>query len=134
MSSSVNRRLTRRLVGQVRGGVAFWRGRVLSGGVDKQGLSGVDFEQRGGADGGAVGEAAAGAGLVIGLPGDAKGRSAAGGAVEQRVESGKEGLHGLPLVNRARCWVQYPRLYCQVVVDGRYAGQLVLAIAPTVGG
>lgn len=119
----------------LRGGVAYWSGRVLAGGVDKQGLAGVDFEQGGGTDGGAVGQAAAGACLVIGLPGDSKRGGATGGGVEHRVDGNKECLHdSLPLVSRARCRVQYPRLYRQVVVDGRWIGQSIFSIAPSVGG
>lgn len=131
----VNRRLTRGVVGRLRGGVVYRKIRVLAGSVDKQGLAGVDIEQGGGANSNAVAESAAGACLMIGLARDAESGGAFGGAVVNGVEGNKKGLHGAGSpVNRARLRVQYPHVYQRVVVNALDKGQLILAINPRAGG
>lgn len=125
--------------GQVRGGVAFWRGNVFGfRGVFKQGLAGVDIEQGGGADCGAVGQTAAGAGLVQGLAADAKGGGALGGAGVIGGDGFDKRLHGVGLsVGAARRRVsvggsggavQCRCPICQFVVDAAQEGQLILAM------
>lgn len=90
------------LRGRVAGGVDFWRGNVFAGGVCKQGLSGVGVEQRGGADSGGVGEAAALCSLAVGLARHPEGGGALRGAVVDGGKGGKDGGHCVPRVNRAR--------------------------------
>lgn len=121
---------------RVRGGVGYWRGRVLSGGVDKQGFAGVDIEQGGGADRGAVGESAARAGLLESLTGQAKRGGALGGAGEASGEQVKEILHGGLPVRRARFrvmpWVGggwHPVRVRQCLVDAAADSKSVFSIA-----
>lgn len=78
----------------------FWHV-VFAGGVCKQGLSGVGVEQRGGADSGGVGEAAALCSLAVGLARHHEGGGALRGAVVDGGKGGKDG-HCVPRVNRAR--------------------------------
>lgn len=119
------------LGGKFRGGLGYWRGRVLAGGVDKQGLTGVDFEQRGGADGGAVRQAAAGAGLVEGLPTDTQRGGATGGNREGGNKSVKKVFHGVRLY-KGGALVQR-RGVRQVVVGVFRAGQSVLFMTTKAG-
>lgn len=119
----------------VQGGVEFWRGRVLGGGVVEQGRAGVEVEQGGGADGGAFRKAAAGSGLTVGLPADAKGGGAGGAAGIAGFEQFKKLGHGAGLsVHRARrrvvvspSWDRFafPACLRQRVVDGAGFGQSV---------
>lgn len=126
------------LGGRFRGGLAFWRGRVLSGGVGQQRGGWVDAQQGGGAKCGAFGQAAAGLGLAECLPAHAKRSGGAGGGGVEGSKSGKDGWHGALSVNKARgrvivtrggVAVQYRLTLCQLVVDGSKIGQLHLPIA-----
>ena len=63
------------LRGRVAGGLRYWRGNVFAGGVCRQGLAGVNVEQRGGA---------------------LRGAAVEGG------KGGKDGSHFVPRVRRAR--------------------------------
>lgn len=128
------------VVGRVRGGVIYWRGRVLAGGVGQQGLSGVDFQQGGGAQCGAVGQAAAGGGLLIGLAADSKARGDGSGAVvgELGGEQFKKVHSGYIPHHRARrrvivspAWhrFEFPTALRQRVVDGAGKGQSVFSIS-----
>lgn len=121
--------------GRVRGGVLYWRGWVIGGGIEQQGRAGLHVEQGGGTNRGAVGEPAAGACLVVCLPADVESRSAArrGGVADfQQV---KKVLHGAGLpVHRARrrvvvspSWARFSLPTClrQRVVDGAEKGQSV---------
>ncbi len=128
----------RHLGSAIRGGVAFWRGNVFAGGVGEQGGGWVNAQQSGGAERGAFGKAAAGAGLAECLPAHAKrGGGACGGGVEGG-KGGKEGGHGSNLINQARgrvvvtragAVVRYRLPLCQRVVDGPVIGQLHFSIA-----
>lgn len=117
-----------------RGGVAYWQGRVLGGGVRQQSGAGVDLEKAGGADGCAVGEAAPGVGLVVCLPGHSERSGAAGRGAVAGLKQGKEVLHGGRPVHRARrvvvvnpswCRFDMPTAIRQRVVDGAEKGQSV---------
>lgn len=123
--------------GHIRGGVVYWRGRVLGGGVRQQCGAWVEVEQGGGADGGAVGKAAPGAGLAVGLPADSKRSGAAGRGGVAAFEQGKKVLHGGLPVHRARrvvvvnpswCRFDMPTAIRQRVVDGAEKGQSVISI------
>lgn len=118
-----------------RGGVAYWRGRVFPGGIRQQSGAGVEVEQGGGADGGAVGEAAPGACLAVCLPGHAKRSGAAGRGGVAAFKQGEEVLHGGLPVHRARrvvivnpSWHRFdtPAALRQLVVDGSEKGQSIL--------
>jgi len=76
--------------------VAFWRGGVLCvvGSVKQQGAAGVDAKQRGGANGGGFGEAAALHGLAVGLAAHSKGCSGFCGAGEKAGKGGEQSKHG----------------------------------------
>lgn len=129
-----SRRLGLFFFARVRGGVEFWRGRVF-GGVVEQGGGGVEVEQGGGAKRGTFGKAAAGSGLAVGLPADAKGGGAGGAAGVAGFEQFKKLGHGAGLpVHRARrrvvvspSWDRFafPACLRQRVVDGAEKGQLV---------
>jgi len=115
------------LPSSVRGGVIYWRGRVLAGGVGEQGLAGVDIEQGGGANGGAVREAAALCRLAVGLAGHSERGGNLGGAGVEGGKSGKQGGHGVASVSRARrfvvvspSWSRFsvPTYLRQRVIDG----------------
>ena len=112
---------------RARGGVFYWRGRVLAGGVGEQGLAGVDLEQGGGANGCAVGEAAALGRLAVGLAGHSERGGNLGGAGIDALEGGKQGGHGVASVSRARrfvvvspSWSRFsvPTYLRQRVIDG----------------
>lgn len=90
------------LRGRVAGGVDFWRGNVFAGGVCKQGMAGVNVEQRGGADSGGVGQAAALERLAVGLTANPEGGGALRGAAVEGGKGGKDGSHFVPRVRRAR--------------------------------
>lgn len=117
------------VVGRVRGGVIYWRGRVFAGGVGEQGLAGVDFQQGGGAQCGGVGKPAACGGLCVGLAADAKGGGDGCGAVvgELGGEQFKNGHSGYLPHHRARRVIARPM--CQRVVDAAESGQSVFSIS-----
>lgn len=129
-----SRRLGLFFFARIRGGVEFWRGGVF-GGVVEQGGAGVEVEQGGGADGGAFRKAAAGAGLVVCLPDDAKGGGAGGAAGVAGFEGFKKAGNGaMPPVSRARrlvvvspAWARFDAPAClrQRVVDGAGIGQSI---------
>ena len=75
------------LRGRVAGGLAYWRGNVFARGICKQNLSGVGVEQRGGADSGGVGQAAALERLAVGLTANPE----SGGALRGAAVEGGEG-------------------------------------------
>lgn len=115
------------LPSSVRGGVIYWRGRVLAGGVGEQGLSGVDIEQGGGANGGAVRKAAALCRLVVGLAGHPERGGNLGGAGVEGGKGGKQGGHVVASVGKARrfvvvspSWSRFsvPTYLRQRVIDG----------------
>ena len=115
------------LRGRVAGGLRYWRGNVIAGGVCKQGLAGVNVEQRGGADSGGVGQAAALLRLAVGLATDAESGGGLGRAAVESRKGGKDSGHGVPRVRRARrlviaapSWERYalPTYSRQRVVDG----------------
>lgn len=127
-NDAVNVRLTGWLVGQVRGGFAFWRGDFK--GRNKQGafcvgqrvryafkyfIRGIKRQQLSGADGYAGTQAAALAGLVQGLPRNAKGVGTGGSAGVSGVECGKNALHGNSKVRAARWRLVVTRrgMWCQ---------------------
>lgn len=123
---------------RARGGVGYWRGRVFSGGIYQQGAAGVDIEQSGGADRGAVGEPAARAGLLESLAGQAKRGGASGGAGVVFGKHQEEGLHGghpvrcaryRLVVSRRGMWRQILLPLCQRVVDTPKNGQSVISMA-----
>ena len=112
---------------RVRGGVVYWRGRVLAGGVGEQGLSGVDIEQGGGANGSAVRKAAALCRLAVGLAGHSELGGNLGGAGVEGGKSGKQVGYGVASVSRARrfvvvspSWSRFsvPTYLRQRVIDG----------------
>lgn len=117
------------LAGRVRGGVDYWRGRVLVGDVGEQCRARIDFQQGGGAQRGGVGQAAAGFGLLIGLAADSNGGGDAGGAQvgELGGEQFKKGHSGYLPHHRARRRLARPM--CQRVVDAAEKGESVFSIS-----
>ena len=126
------------LWGRVLGGVEFWRGRVIGGGVvGKQGFSWVYFKKYCSKHGFGFGEAAALLRLAVGLPGHSKGGGALRGAGVSGREQGKEVLHGQASINKPRnrvllvgsCGVvQCGAGLCQLVVDKPKEGQSVFSM------
>lgn len=119
--------------GRVRGGVAYWRGHVLSGGAVAQKRGGaVKVEQIGAAQSGFVAETISLDGLAVGLPGYSK----AGGGFhidgEAAAHQVNKGFHhraflnpprGRVVVTRRGAFVQGVLPLCQRVVDGSPKGE-----------
>lgn len=119
----------------VRGGVEYWRGGVVGGGIEKQRIRWRYFKKYASKHGLAFGEVPAALRLLVGLPTHAKGGGASGGDSVADFQQVKEVLHGAGLpVHRARrrvvvspSWARFSLPTClrQRVVDGSAKGQSV---------
>ena len=126
------------VVGQVRGGVDYWRGNVSGGwGVGQQRGGGFNSEYRGASHGVLFAEPSALLGLAVGLPGNAE----AGGGVAVDWKAAGDGVkqifHNHASVSRPRrrvlligsCGVvQCGAGLCQLVVDRTKEGQSVFSM------
>lgn len=120
---------------RVRGGVEYWRGRVIGGGVvDKQGFSQVYAKKFARKNGLAFGEAAALFRLAVGLPGHAKGGGALRGDRVLGGKSSEKTFHNRASINKPRgrvlvigrnAVVQRGGALCQLVVDAPRKGESV---------
>ena len=117
----------RRILGQFRGGVAYWRG----GRVGKQGLAGVDSKQGSGAQDCIVRKSPALVGLLIRLPAYTERLSASGRNREENTESFEDIFHGQRLYRGGA--LEQRRGIGQFLVDAFRPGQSVLFMTTKAG-
>lgn len=117
----------RRISGQFRGGVAYWR----AGRVCKQGLAGVDSKQSGGANDCVIRKSPALVGLLIRLPAYSERLSASGRNREQNTESIKDILHGVRLYRGGA--LEQRRGIGQFLVDAFRPGKSVFSMTAKAG-
>ena len=117
----------RRISGQFRGGVAYWR----AGCVGKQGLAGVDSQQGGGAQDCIVRKSPALVGLLIRLPAYTERLSATRRNREQNTESFEDIFHGQRLYRGGA--LKQRRGIGQFLVDAIKPGKSVFSMTTKAG-